>query len=170
MSNDIVINECLHSLPIEGEMSAGQRGSIGPSRFTYPFLYTPHPLAIKASEELKTYLRSKQEWQEEISRGKMFGVLVVKNHAPNTSPSGELHSLWAFSGLLDGKNTQKGFVPPVFDLQKHGEYFHPHGGCYYNLGHNSGNASTRSFALHSFWILSWSFYKSPDPRISVPDC
>ena len=66
-----MLNDCLHPLDM-GE------GAILPPRFTYPFLYTPHPLAIKACEELKAYLRTKDEWQEEISRGKMFGVLVVK--------------------------------------------------------------------------------------------
>lgn len=111
MSSISHIRPLLHPLDVEGEV-------VMPSRFTYPFLYSPHPLAIKASEELKTYLRGKQEWQEEISRGKMFGVLVVK--APQLST---LYSLWAFSGLLDGSNTQEGFVPPVFDLQKSDEYF-----------------------------------------------
>ena len=40
------------------------------------------------------------------------------------SPRGDLEgvALWAFSGLLDGSNTQEGFVPPVFDLQKENEY------------------------------------------------
>ena len=68
MTNEESINQYLHPLATEGEFAL-------PSRFTYPFLYTPHPLAIKASEELKAYLRTKDEWKEEISRGKMFGVL-----------------------------------------------------------------------------------------------
>ena len=116
------IRSLLHPLNIEGEV-------VMPPRFTYPFLYTPHPLAIKASEDLKSYLRGKQEWQEEINRGKMFGVLVVKATQLSTSCSLPLRegsgvgSLWAFSGLLDGSNTQEGFVPPVFDLQKNDEYF-----------------------------------------------
>ena len=48
------------------------------------------------------------------------------------------------------------------------EYFHPHGCCCYNLGHNSDNASTQSFALHSFWILYWLVCKSLDLQISAP--
>ena len=106
-----MLNDCLHPLDM-GE------GAILPPRFTYPFLYTPHPLAIKACEELKAYLRTKDEWQEEISRGKMFGVLVVKKEG-----LGEVSSLWAFSGLLDGKYLHNRFVPPVFDIAKVNEYY-----------------------------------------------
>ncbi len=97
-----------------------------PGKFTYPFYYTPHPLAQKAVEELKMYLISQNEWQhnfglhEEIQGlaiGKMFGVLVVQ------SESGELGYLSAFSGKLAESNCFERFVPPVFDtLQKDGFY------------------------------------------------
>ena len=112
------IRPLLHPLFVEGEL-------VIPSRFTYPFLYTPHPLAIKASEKLKSYLHGKQEWKEEISRGKMFGVLVVK--APklstfNSQPS-TVFALWAFSGLLDGKYLHDGFVPPVFNIETVNAYY-----------------------------------------------
>ena len=117
----MITDSCLHPLPSpSGEAERGS--SILPPRFTYPFLYTPHPLSIKASEELKAYLRTRDEWKEEIGRGKMFGVLVVKASTLHSSRS-TLHALWAFSGLLNGKNTHTGFVPPVFDLQKNDEYF-----------------------------------------------
>lgn len=117
----MITDSCLHPLPSpSGEAERGS--STLPPRFTYPFLYTPHPLSIKASEELKAYLRTRDEWKEEIERGKMFGVLVVKASTLHSSRS-TLHALWAFSGLLDGKNTHTGFVPPVFDLQKNDEYF-----------------------------------------------
>lgn len=117
----MITDSCLHPLP--SPSGEAERGSFTlPPRFTYPFLYTPHPLSIKASEELKAYLRTKDEWKEEIGRGKMFGVLVVKASTLHSSRS-TLHALWAFSGLLNGKNTHIGFVPPVFDLQKNDEYF-----------------------------------------------
>jgi len=113
----MITDSCLHPLP--SPSGEAERGSFTlPPRFTYPFLYTPHPLSIKASEELKAYLRTRDEWKEEIGRGKMFGVLVVK-----TANRSTLYALWAFSGLLNGKNTHTGFVPPVFDLQKNDEYF-----------------------------------------------
>lgn len=88
-----------------------------PARFTYPFHYTPHPLAVQAAEEVQAYLRSRAEWAEELAQGKMFGVLIVWN------PSGELGFLAAFSGILAGKNLHRYFVPPVYDLQQPGGFF-----------------------------------------------
>ena len=67
-----------------------------PRRFTFPFHYTPHPLCVKAAEEVQAYLRQQTAWAEELQRGKMFGVLVVE------TVSGELGYLAAFSGNLLG--------------------------------------------------------------------
>lgn len=89
-----------------------------PTLFTYPFQYTPHPLCVKAADELKAYIRSRQDWSDEVGRGKMFGVLIVKSDADQG-----VYYLAAFSGLLDGKNLHEGFVPAVFDLQQNDEYF-----------------------------------------------
>ena len=50
-----------------------------PEKFTYPFHYTPHPLCVLAAEEVKKYIASRKEWQEELASGKMFGVLIVNN-------------------------------------------------------------------------------------------
>lgn len=88
-----------------------------PDRFTDPFHYTPHPLAIKAAEEVQAYLRRRDDWAEEWEEGKMFGVLIVRNAA------GETGFLAAFSGLLAGKNLHTYFVPPVYDLQQPGGFF-----------------------------------------------
>ena len=49
-----------------------------PEKFTYPFHYTPHPLCVLAAEEVKEYISSRKEWQEELTLGKMFGVLIVQ--------------------------------------------------------------------------------------------
>ncbi|WP_243347957.1 RluA family pseudouridine synthase [Parabacteroides sp. FAFU027] len=81
-----------------------------PEKFTYPFNYTPHPLCVVASGEVQDYLRTRTDWAEELSEGKMFGVLVVQ------TDSGELGYLAAFSGNLAGRNDHEYFVPPVFDL------------------------------------------------------
>ena len=88
-----------------------------PVRFTFPFHYTPHPLSVEAVGLVQEYLRSCSEWQDELDRGKMFGVLVV------VSPEGETGFLAAFSGLLDGKNLYPYFVPPVYDLLKPDGFF-----------------------------------------------
>ena len=50
-----------------------------PKLFTWPFHYVPHQLSVIAAEEVKNFLATHPEWSEEISRGKMFGVLVVED-------------------------------------------------------------------------------------------
>lgn len=84
-----------------------------PERFTYPFNYTPHPLCVLAAEEVKAYISTQKEWQEELAPGKMFGVLIVQPQEEKPSPIGYLA---AFSGNLAGKNLHPYFVPPVYDL------------------------------------------------------
>lgn len=81
-----------------------------PERFTYPFCYTPHPLCVMAAEEVQHYLSKQSHWQEELSQGKMFGVLIVQTE------DGSIGYLTAFSGILAGKNIHPYFVPPVYDL------------------------------------------------------
>lgn len=84
-----------------------------PERFTYPFNYTPHPLCVLAAEEVKAYISTKKEWQEELTLGKMFGVLIVQTQEEESFSIGYLA---AFSGNLAGKNLHPYFVPPVYDL------------------------------------------------------
>ena len=81
-----------------------------PERFTYPFCYTPHPLCMLAANEVQSYLSQQTAWKDELSQGKMFGVLVVQTE------QGETGYLAAFSGILAGKNRHPFFVPPVYDL------------------------------------------------------
>ena len=83
-----------------------------PEKFTYPFHYTPHPLCVAAAGEVGRYLSTKGEWQEELRKGKMFGVLIVR------TGEGEVGYLAAFSGILAGKNRHTYFVPPVYDVQE----------------------------------------------------
>ena len=49
-----------------------------PERMNNPFSYEPHPLCIEACKELQAELSQRNDWQEEIDRGKMFGVLIVE--------------------------------------------------------------------------------------------
>jgi tRNA pseudouridine32 synthase/23S rRNA pseudouridine746 synthase len=89
-----------------------------PERFTFPFYYEVHPLAMQAVALLQQRLREESfdhdfgfDRQERLGAiGKMFGVLVVQNS------QGELGFLAAFSGKLGNSNDHKGFVPPVFNL------------------------------------------------------
>lgn len=90
-----------------------------PARFTFPFHYTPHPLALAAVADLQQHLETQQDWAHDFghgedagvgAKGKMFGVLVVENSA------GQLGYLAAFSGKLADDNHLPGFVPPVYDV------------------------------------------------------
>ncbi len=88
-----------------------------PALFTFPFHYTPHPLCIRAAQEVQAYLHSRTDWQAELQQGKMFGVLVVQ------TPHDKIGWLAAFSGILAGKNRHEFFVPPVFDFLQPDGYF-----------------------------------------------
>lgn len=88
-----------------------------PMQFTWPFHYTPHPLSELAAEQVKKYLKGRTEWHEEIGRGKMFGVLVVRNQ------ESEIGFLAAFSGNLEGKNHHEYFVPPIYDMLQPDDFF-----------------------------------------------
>ncbi|WP_438969140.1 pseudouridine synthase [Nonlabens sp.] len=90
-----------------------------PQKFTFPFLYEPHPLAVEAAEQLKSYLDSFDNWFFDLNLGpenyqhplgKMFGVLVVKNK------DGNLGHLWAYSGVITGNQIDSEFVPLVFNM------------------------------------------------------
>lgn len=49
-----------------------------PRLFTCPFHYEPHPLSVRAAEEVRRYLTLRTDWKTELDKGKMFGVLVVQ--------------------------------------------------------------------------------------------
>jgi tRNA pseudouridine32 synthase / 23S rRNA pseudouridine746 synthase len=89
-----------------------------PEKFTFPFYYHPHPVAMLAVSELQKRL-VEADFHHDFgidntiragAIGKMFGVLVVQK------PSGEIGYLAAFSGKLGNSNHHAGFVPPVYDL------------------------------------------------------
>ena len=89
-----------------------------PEKFTFPFSYQPHPVALTAVKALQTYLNEQKKWAHDFGDhtdesgeicGKMFGVLVVQNMQK------ELGYLAAFSGKLAEKNCLEGFVGPVYD-------------------------------------------------------
>lgn len=90
-----------------------------PEKFTFPFCYEPHPLAILAAEELQDYLKDQhdfehnfglQDGQPGLVIGKMFGVLVVEDQ------QGKLGYLAACSGKLAGTNQHRFLIPPIFDM------------------------------------------------------
>lgn len=88
-----------------------------PEKFTFPFHYTPHPLTRIAADEVRSYLSTRTDWQDEIGKGKMFGVLIVR------TADDSIGYLAAFSGNLAGSNMHEFFVPPVYDLLNPDGYF-----------------------------------------------
>lgn len=94
----------LHTLPFNP-----QTDSL-PALFTYPFHYEPHPLCQRAADLVCKEIQNHPEWKEELEKGKMFGVLVVK------TPQNEIGFFAAYSGILLGRNDWSYFVPPVYDL------------------------------------------------------
>lgn len=97
-----------------------------PEQFTFPFYYQPHPLCIKAVDEVRAYLKSQLDFDHNfglnetrtgLKIGKMFGVMLIQDKRRN------LGYIVAFSGKLSGRNYINGFVPPLFDtLKKEGFY------------------------------------------------
>ncbi len=90
-----------------------------PDLFTYPFSYDPHPLSVRAAEEVKSYLKHQNDFvhnfgltgaTSDLAIGKMFGVMVVQNQ------KGQLGYLAAVSGKLANSNQHVFFVPPIYDM------------------------------------------------------
>lgn len=95
----------LHLLP-------SQIGLLRPQRFTYPFCYDPHPLALLAVDEVVNCFRS--HGLSERQKGKMIGVLVVED-------ADSVGFLAAYSGnsfglAEDSDEWEKYFVPQIYTL------------------------------------------------------
>ena len=48
-----------------------------PDKFTFPFYYQPHPLALLAAEELQYYLTAQASWQHDFGFGADFEERTV---------------------------------------------------------------------------------------------
>ncbi|MGL5273788.1 MAG: RNA pseudouridine synthase, partial [Phocaeicola sp.] len=88
-----------------------------PKTFVNPFSDMPHPICMIAAQEVENYLSTQTAWHEELNKGKMLGVLVVR------TKEGTIQFLAAFSGLLAGKNHHPYFVPAVYDFLQPNHYF-----------------------------------------------
>lgn len=87
--------------------------------------YEPHPLCIQACREVQEMLARREDWQEEIARGKMFGVLIVEN-VKTDSDVPKWGYLAAYSGQIGGRSDWEDFVPAVFDYLQPDGYFKTH--------------------------------------------
>ena len=97
--------------------------------------YEPHPLCIQACREVQEMLARREDWQEEIARGKMFGVLIVENvktdadkpeRGYQTADNPKWGYLAAYSGQIGGRSDWEDFVPAVFDYLQPDGYFKTH--------------------------------------------
>ena len=96
-----------------------------PERMNNPLDYQPHPLCIAVCKELQTYLSKREDWREEIDKGKMFGVLIVENAKPEPGTP-EIGYLAAYSGQIGGRSDWEDFVPAVFDYLQPDGHFKTH--------------------------------------------
>lgn len=88
--------------------------------FNNPMVCTaPNALCQEAVKQTKALIEGYRHlWKDDINKGKMFGVLVVKNN--NTS---ELGFLCAFSGQIKGQAQWQGFVDMPLDYTNENGYF-----------------------------------------------
>ena len=102
-----------------------------------PLDYEPHPLCIQACREVQEMLARREDWQEEIACGKMFGVLIVENVKTDAdNPKWGYQTadddvpkwgyLAAYSGQIGGRSDWEDFVPAVFDYLQPDGYFKTH--------------------------------------------
>ena len=87
----------------------------GRGRLNNPFYYTPSARCEEAVSSLLAIIRFHPEWNEEVRKGKTFGVLIT-----------ETETLYAYSGQMLGRYDIEGFVPPVFDYLDEKGYFKIH--------------------------------------------
>lgn len=98
-----------------------------PERMNNPFCYEPHPLCIMACKELQEKIAQRDDWREEIDRGKMFGVLIVeKPRKDGEATEPQTGYIAAYSGQIGGRSDWSDFVPAVFDYLKPDGYFKKH--------------------------------------------
>lgn len=91
-----------------------------PRRFTCPFCYEPHPIAVLAADDVRSHIAADEALRCEADKGKMFGVLVAEDR------DGHLGFLAAYSGQPIDSSDEGWFVPPIVDTTSPGGYFKTH--------------------------------------------
>ncbi len=88
-----------------------------PTAMNDPFCYEPHPMCVEAAEAVVAHVKTLTDWHDEVSQGKMFGVLICED------ADGRLGFLAAYSGQIGGRADWPWFVPAVFDYLQPDGYF-----------------------------------------------
>lgn len=85
-----------------------------------PFYYTPSPYLCEKVEAMVRDIMRREEWTDEVEKGKMFGAMLAKDR------NGETLLLKAYSGQVNGQGDWEGYVPAVFDYLQEDGYFKRH--------------------------------------------
>ena len=88
-----------------------------PTAMNDPFCYEPHLMCVEAAEAVVAHVKTLTDWHDEVSQGKMFGVLICED------ADGRLGFLAAYSGQIGGRADWPWFVPAVFDYLQPDGYF-----------------------------------------------
>ena len=104
----------LHPVPQDFLLKIGL-----PKEMNNPLNYELHPLCIAVCKELQLYLEKRNDWRNEIDRGKMFGILIVEKDS-------QIGYFVAYSGQIGGRSDWEDFVPAVFDYLQPDGYFKIH--------------------------------------------
>jgi len=139
-----------------------------PQKFTFPFYYQPHPLALLAVKELQNVLEQQTAWQHDFgltadntaASGKMFGVLIVQNR------EGEIGYLSAFSGKLADQSMVEPFVPPVFDPFAKDSFFMA-GQCEINQLNDTLDTLQTTREILSLWQILASLFEDTEQHVSA---
>ena len=101
-----------------------------PVRLNNPFYYEPDGLCRLAIDQVAAYLRGDKDqtfaeeaadtdFLAEIAKGKMFGVVVVRQ-------DDKLGYIAGYSGQIVGRSDWPDFVPAVYDYLQPNGYFKTH--------------------------------------------
>ena len=99
------------------------------------------------------------EWHDEVSQGKMFGILITTDG----------RVLKAYSGQICGRSDWEGYVPPIYDYLQPQGYFKRHEAEIVAL-HDAGKPTRERSAALQRWLFSKFVLCSPNgERRSVRD-
>ena len=102
------------------------------------------------SERISEMMRdidSRPEWHEEVSRGKMFGLLIYRDKDGNEG------MLKAYSGQICGRSDWPGYVPAVFDYLQPDGYFKQEEAAIVRL-HDAGEPTRERSQALQHWLFT----------------
>ena len=91
------------------------------------------------------------EWHDEVSQGKMFGILITTDG----------RVLKAYSGQICGRSDWEGYVPPIYDYLQPQGYFKRHEAEIVAL-HDAGKPTRERSAALQRWLFSQFVLCSPE--------